>query len=280
MKSMNSKLLLLLWIAVLMFSCDPDKNDFEYERANSENIYEALKNDGHFNLLLEAVDTLNYDDALKFTLNTVLAPPDDVFQKYMDSKGYQSIGDFPKEELRQLVEHHVLTWLYPSGQFKDKPKVFRRETKVRMPDQWEEYDGANYLIHKENKFQAFLTPEFFKAYGGSEDDYQKFYNTPLGKMNIYGVEITKLDWLVSNGWIHVVDNVVEPVRNLHDWLQQEKDYSIFASLVDRYRVFASTSADETGTPRFYNNSDVIPNIHFSLAGFWPDNESFKDDHQS
>lgn len=280
MKRTNLRSGVLLLLALFLFACSPDENDFEYEKANSENIYEVLQQDGNFKLLLEAVDTLKYSDALKYTLNTVLAPRDEVFQAYLDEKGYASIGDFPKDELQRLIEHHVLTWLYPSGQFKDNPEMFRRETKVIMPDQLEEYDDKEYLIRKENKFMAFLTPAFFEAYGGSAADYEVFYGKPLGEMSVYGSSITKLDWLAGNGWIHVVDKMVEPVRNLHDWLTTEEDYSLFASLVDRYRVLSSTSADEDGNSRFYNHSDVIPNVHYLHVGFWPDNESFGSSHQS
>ena len=165
--------LCLLFSATLFVSCDDDNDD---ATELSLNIVEFATSNPNYSLLAEAVVKAELDDALSgngpFTL---FAPTNDVFQTFLDGAGTNTVENTPKEILVQVLTNHVI-----AGEFKASDLSTRYYTTLSAT-------------------------EF-----GDEANTSIFINTD-GGVSINGtVGVAQADVEVSNGVIHVIDEVIAP----------------------------------------------------------------------
>jgi uncharacterized surface protein with fasciclin (FAS1) repeats len=85
----------------------------------------------------------------------------------------------------------------------------------------------------------------------SKPDYDcsLLFNRNYTKKNIAGASIIEEDIPAENGYIHVVDKVILPYKNLDEYLSSMPELSMFKSLLDTFAIFTENNEKETRIAR-------------------------------
>lgn len=277
--NLHVKRVLYLFIgALLLSSCQKSALEEYYEQPSGvgANIWESLQEEGRFSLFLEAVEKLEQEKSLQFSLITVLAPPDDVFNKFLTENSYGSIDDIPVDVLKYIIEFHLIDWPHAEGMVTEDSKLFKRKTRSSAPN-FVEVDDEGVETHyvNYNKYMQFFYDEFFEQYDGNASvDYKLLTGNEFKKFHVYDAEVTVADRRFSNGWVHEVDKVLVPPVTLDEWLADRPEYSVIYSLLNR---FASVQQDGSGVSHgddidgnklYCKANELYPKINWA-KGFWP-----------
>jgi uncharacterized surface protein with fasciclin (FAS1) repeats len=262
----NKTFLLLLLSALLVVQCQKERDLYYEEPAwAGKSIYEVLQDEGRFGMFLQCADKTLYASSLKGNgLWTIFAPNDDAFGSYLQKSGYASVENIPQAEAEKLVAYSML---YNKYEFDRLPDVLggkqgavwdtMRSTKKRTPyyetlhREW--YNGDSVWVANPTHYNGFsgndnnykYLPFYLSRNFGSKQpsDYETFYpQRPYTGKNVQAASILKQDMMASNGVVHEVDYVNEPLPTLEDLLGGE-NYSDFKELLE----FKSS----TGEPFFY-----------------------------
>lgn len=245
---MKLKIFLFLFTCffILTISCEKESALEEYygkEGNFSGSIYDGLDSTGMYKTFLEAIDSTFMANQLKNTLVTVVAPSDKAFKAYLEKHGYNNLSDVPLNELEDLIGHHVITWPHSPSAFKEEPVSFKRRTNMASSTvvKYDAITNTNKTILSETKYLQFFFPEMLSYYGATENDYTLLTGSKLSEstgFNIYNVPVDSIAPF-GNGWVYYVDQVVEPVQNLDDWLMNSSDHSLFSYLFSRFSKYTT-----------------------------------------
>jgi uncharacterized surface protein with fasciclin (FAS1) repeats len=257
---LNKFVVLLLLLPVAQ--CQRERDEYYAEPEwGRKPVYEVLQDEGRFGLYLQCVDRTLYATSFKGNgLWTVFAPNDDAFKAYMSSKGYGSVENIPLSEAEKIVAYSMVYARYEFDRLSDiraggwdtlnsiKKKTAYYETIHREYDEFRgdsiwvvspitaSAGSSSYPLNDNNyKYLPFYMERYFGARQAplTAADYNTFYpnSTYTGK-NIQGASVVKPDMLSSNGVVHEVDGVNEPLPNLEDILFTSPEYSEFRKLVE------------------------------------------------
>lgn len=113
--TMVKRLLLSLLTLVLLFSCE-DKMDEHYKVPDwlKGSVWDVLSNNNEqYSIFQEGIELAGFKPIVEGKASmTVMAPNDAAFKIYLDSKGYASIKEMDKEELKKLIGFHILYYSY------------------------------------------------------------------------------------------------------------------------------------------------------------------------
>ena len=120
---------------------------------------------------------------------TLFLPTDDAMKAYYSAKGYSSLSDMPVQEQKTLAKNHLIVSEIHSG---DILLGALRDTNAIGDFLVTEFSGSDIIINKHSK-------------------------------------ITKRDIICANGYVHQIDQVIEPVtQNIYDLINSNPAYSLFA----------------------------------------------------
>lgn len=272
-----SQVLLALLLGVLASSC---RDDSYYDRPKSLEppIYEQLKLKGNFTNYLACVDMAGYTQNLSTAgYYTVFAPNDAAFNQYLAGKQLASVSQLDTLTAKAIVAYSLVPSVSSKSQLDDwqmtvsqtdEPSsyediAFKRETfYYKWVYPYTDADGnsmyvadANYsggaYLHGFNleSFNKKCIPFFSSAFLArkklSAYDYNYFYpNKTLTELNVADASVVEWDIYAENGIIHVVDKVIEPLKNLEEILASEGQCSDFRDILERYFVNVNTKAPE------------------------------------
>lgn len=193
--------ILTLVLVSTLFSCKT--NDFggklELE-SNNKSILTLLKNDPSFSILRRALDTTEISGLLNvYGSVTLFAPTDEAFKAYFKRKNISGLSAINLETLKDLLQYHLYAQAYASSFFLTGtlPVTTVEGDYIRM-------DISNGLR-----------------------------NTVLNNT----VNISRIDVPVTNGVVHVIDDVLEPpVNTLSAWIKSQPQYSIMAEALEKTGV--------------------------------------------
>lgn len=307
MKNLFIKFSLILFVALCLAQCNLERDEY-YEIPDwvGVSVYETLQKKGGFDLYLKLVDKTQYSVPLKGNgLWTVFAPTDAAVQEWLNKKHGGSIDAVSEADAAKVVAYsmvynrymfdqlsHVLgegKWDSVSSVKKKTPyyETIRREEYPPLstvPDKciWvvEANRGWNHYYNDNNyKFLPFYLDDYFKnrQVPLGPDDYNLFYDRAYTGRNIQNASVLDdpayFNIKTSNGVIHVVDQVNEPLRTIEQLLN-DPGYSKFKSLLnlknpagEPYFYTYSTNQSFTNTLRqIFPNMD--PPIDQAYVKFW------------
>ena len=159
----------------------------------NELVYSYLKLDSinpEFSILTDAMDKSGLAGMLNsYGTYTFFAPNNDGFNQYFELKGISGLDDLDSSEVRDIIVYHILN-------------------KIRLANDF--------------------SPGFSSDTTGN-GDYIAF-DMSKGEGEIYinaKARITKIDQMVSNGVVHLIDNVLDPPDfTLWSYLESLEDHSI------------------------------------------------------
>lgn len=132
-------------------------------------------------------------------------------------------------------------------------------------DGWKRFREAGKPIHimRDNTSAPMIhfLPEFMTYNNITTDDLQRISNddnSTIADSWINGKKVISTEQTCKNGYIYVVDGVIESNRNMAEIISQEPEMSEWARQMNRFSVpIAATSTNQANYQRLYNTSDSV-----------------------
>jgi uncharacterized surface protein with fasciclin (FAS1) repeats len=272
------QVILLLQLLIFVFSCKDPLKDSKYERPPwlAGKLFTQIQSYPELSTFAKCLQLSGYDSIINTSGSyTVFAPENDAFDLYFESHpSYNSVEDIPLQELLKLVKYHVVQnpwsidqlksldvygWIDSTDINNDEPRGFKRITLLRDKDR--NYGVASNLeeeliivdtlntswYRKQYTDSRKYAPLFFNEYFSIYDlnpatDYAFYFDRPFDNpadMYFVNGRITTSDIFAENGFIHIIDRVVEPLKNAFQILNTAPDqsYKKFLSLINTFPSF-------------------------------------------
>lgn len=297
------------WMFIIMlmvlFSCkNPMEEHYEKPSYLAGTAWEDLTQRGEYSMFLSGVEKAGYKNLVNGRgLVNVMAPNDEAFTTYLASKNYGTLDAMPQEELVKLIGYHLLFDNYnkseyahynPFGSGNEVPSemglYYKHRTNARNPITREiDYvqDSLEVGVFHKDLFLPVFSDYLFKS---KEIDpaynYEYFYpnstwtDDPLG-FNVSEATVTEYEIVTDNGFIYLVDRVLEPLETIHESLKNKGSFSNFLGMYDRFSFYW---LDAEATQKYGNGEDLYIHQHSGLpmiASEWPYNgEGFYKDYEN
>lgn len=239
-------------------------------------LYTQIRQDTSLSLFARCLERTGYDTIINTSGSyTVFAPDNLAFSRYFSSGStYASVEDIPLPELEAIVKFHIVQnpwsmeqlksldvygWIDSTDINNDEPKGFKRETLLRDKDpKFGVTYNENRLIvivdttkspwyrrqaMDSRKYAPLFYKEYFDIYDLSSNDYSFYFNRNYddpGAIHYAGGKITEGDIFAENGFIHVIDRVITPMKNAYQILSTPGEggsYIKFRDLVNTFPEF-------------------------------------------
>lgn len=265
---------------ILFFSCKDDEFINKYERPKwlAGKVYTQILEEPELSIFAQSLELTGYDTLINISGSyTVFAPSNDAFNLYFASNtGYNSISDIPLDKLAAIVKYHIVQNAWTKNQLRsvdvfgwidtldianNQPKGFKRQTLLRydnrkfgvIPNDVDNegvfiVDTLNSnrtrkVITDSRKHVPFFYKEYLDIYNLKLNDYEFYFDRSFeGTNDIYfaKAKIISDEIFAENGFIFVIDRVVEPLDNAYQILESkdtQEDYTHFLQLVNRFPIF-------------------------------------------
>jgi len=288
----------LLMGASLLQSCSDDLLTGQPEWLGNS-IYERLQNDTEgqsYSTLLRLVDDLGQTEVLSHTgSKTIFAADDAAFQRWFqhNSWGVKRYEDLTLAQKKLLLNTAMVNNAYliellsnASGNPPTKGASMRRNTAVTIYDtvdvmsladmpkvpSWEatREKGNSIKVFKDATARPIfhLLPEFMRVNAFTSDDIRKLTNGSSSSVDsswINGVRVTQENITCKNGYIHKVQEVIEPVDNMAEILHKHKNMSKWSHLLDRFSApyYVANESREYNRLQHTDNDSVYTINYFS-----------------
>ena len=239
-------------------------------------LYTQIKEQPELSTFTKCIEITGYDTIInKSGSYTVFAPDNAAFEIYFqDHPNYHSVEDIPQQELTRIVKYHIVQnpwsteqlrsldiygWIDSLDLNNDEPKGFKRETLLRDKDR--NYGMAQNLekhliivdtlqspwFRKQatdsRKYAPIFYKEYFDIYDLTSGDYAFYFGRPFESSNdmyFANGRIVKSDIFAENGFVHIIDRVIEPLQNAFQILNDrtgDHSYTEFLNLVNSFPEF-------------------------------------------
>jgi uncharacterized surface protein with fasciclin (FAS1) repeats len=264
----------------IVIGCNKDfETDGKYSRPDwlAGKLYTQIREQADLTVFAKCIQLTGYDSIIdKSGSYTVFAPNDEAFSLYFqEHPEYGSVESMPREELVRLVKYLIVQnpwsteqlrsldvygWIDSTDLNNDIPRGFKRETLLREKDR--NYGVAqgekksliivdtlkSSWLRKQatdsRKYVPIFYKEYLDIYKLTSADYAFFFDRPFDKASdLYfaGAKIVTPDIFAENGFVHVIDRVVEPLENAFQILNSTAEghsYSKFLALINTFPEFA------------------------------------------
>ena len=276
----NIKPLLLFAIILLfIYSCKQEQDIYKRPDWLAGKVYTQVKAQPELSTFATCIELTGYDKILDVSGSyTVFAPSDEAFNLFFQQNPkYNSVADIPIAELTKIVKYHIVQnpwsklqlrtldvygWIDTLSTDNNKPKGFKRET--LLLDANRKYGIASVSAGNDSKFIIVDTlqtsrfrkvitdsrkyvpvfyKEYFNIYDLSTSDYSFYFNRPFDSPNdIYfaGAKITSDEISAENGFVYIIDRVVEPLENASQIIDQKSgsgEYTDFLNVLNLFPRF-------------------------------------------
>lgn len=275
-------------------------------------VYTLVTEQDELSEFARCLEITGYDSIINVSGSyTVFAPTNDAFEAWLGENDYNDVEDIPLQELQRLVKYHlvqnpwsknqlrsldVFGWIDTLDNFNNKPRGFKRETLLR--DESRKYgiaskgrriaEDENLIIvdtlstnfHRRvltdsRKFAPIFFQEYFDIYELDAGDYEFYFDRPFnGGDDIYfaGARIEGDELFAENGFVYVVDKVVDPLENMYQLLEKDYSsysYSHFLELINQFPDFNYNQQETFRQPgaNLGLTVDSLFNLNFTELAF-------------
>ena len=301
------KSILIVSLAILSFS-SCKKAAFDNYYNNNGNlaapIYQQLQSRGNFKNLLACIDKSGYKDILSGAgYWTFFAPNDSAFKQFFIDRGITSVSQIDSSTAQQIVSYCLVYNAFPKARLGDFQNSVTGASAGWVPNQAFRRRTANYLgYHNDttftgqvlkvidanrngsivlgdnnNKYIPYFLDNFMAAKRLTPADYNYFYpNSTYTGFNVVNASVVNADIFAQNGYIHEIDKVILPLKNIQQYLASKPEYSEFKKMFDKYML--TYALDPSSTARYHNITGLNDNIYLkyynSDLAFSLNNENF------
>lgn len=292
------KMLWLLCFPLLLLSCE-DKMDEHYEVPDwvADNAWEVLSSGehGNYSIFLQGLEIAGYKQMLEGkAILTIMAPDDDAFRTYLNAKGYTSISDMPVTEVSKLIGYHILYYSYnkeklvnfrPTGSTETEEEqnvaaglYYKHRTRSSDAPTIETTSaGSTVMVYHLERYLPVFSYRYFQTKGiNAKSNYEAFYpnSTWTGDdgFNVSNASVKEYGIIANNGYIHIVDRVVEPLETIYTELKSQEEYSTFLNLYDSFGYYVADNELSKSYAAAYGVDTLYQYMHDGLPNIaceWP-----------
>ena len=308
MRDFKTLLLLLGILFSLFVGCDelPEHEKFKRPDWLPGKLFTTVSVQENLTMFTECLRLTGLDTILDVSGSwSVFAPTDEAIKLYLSENSYANISDIPLDELKKITNFHIIQFPWSLEQLKSlgvngwkavddgnsNPYAYKRETILKNPPE-------KYWIKRGNKKEIIVidstisksykmvfvqsrkyVPIFYDTYltknGITPEDYKFYFNRVYEPGNVYyaGARILKADIFAENGFVHIIDRVVNPMLNAKEILDKEmgdETYKLFLEMV--YWYYPNFSPNMTATfnqpaVRLGAIADTLWDLNYSTLAF-------------
>ena len=270
----------------LFISC---KDEYIYDNQTppnlGESIYDYLKDDGHFTYFVRLIDDLEYSEVLSKTGSKTLFPADDEsFERFLQTNkwGATRYEDLTLSQKKAIMNTSMINMAYladmlsnvagtdgankgmalrrnGSGSFLDSVVTKLPESLENAP-YWERFVGKDIYMVSDAPMLVHFTPLQMSTQGITAEDFSLIHNNlPYSGSNIYinGIKVKESDIICKNGYIHVMEDVLEPLSNMAEVVNTSQDTKIFSSLLEKFSAPYYNPSYTLEVKNYYNGSTPL-----------------------
>ncbi|HLP48976.1 MAG TPA: fasciclin domain-containing protein, partial [Candidatus Kapabacteria bacterium] len=308
--------LFLLGMFFFLFGgCDKYSDHDKYKRPDwlPGKLYTSVLVQKNLSLFAECLRLTGLDTIINVSGSwTVFAPTDDAMRQYLAENNYSRVSDIPIKKLDKLTKFHIIQNQWSLLQLKTLGKdgwrtvdnaksdsyAYKRETILRISDE-------KYWLKRENKIERIVSdstiadrykrvftssrkfvPIFYDQYftvnGVKSEDYNFYFNRAFEPGNVYygGAKIIQADIFAENGFVHIIDRVVDPMLNAKERLERKtpgESYQLFLDMVYWYYpqfVLNMIATNRQPGVKYGAVVDTLWDLNYAPLAFNPQKEQF------
>ena len=273
------KILVYTLLAIMFLGCKKELDELEKYQAPDwlkGKLYTQVEAQEELTVFAEALRLVGMDTIINTSgLFTVFAPTDEAFDLYFqEHPEYNNrLENMALPDLRKLVNFHIVQNSWSKEQLsslnlggwigKDDEEVtqraYKKETLYRSENttyQVLQKDEEEYVITthgsgqektvytRSRKYAPVFFREYFETYDIPPSDYDFYFDRSYSGGFYYagGRVINENEIPAENGYLYLVDRVVEPMPSVEEILQHQEDgntYEAFLSLVYEFPQFTA-----------------------------------------
>lgn len=321
MRNHKTYLLLLSILFSLFAGCEKLSNQKINKRPDwlPGKLYTSVSVQGNLTLFAKCLHLTGLDTIINVSGSwTVFAPTDEAMKQYLSENGYASISDIPLDELEKITKFHIIQDPWSLDQLKilgangwrtgtdanSNSYAYKHETMLKNPD--EKYwfkkgdkkemivtdstiaDGYRRVFTPSRKYVPIFYDEYLTVNGFTSDDYNFYFKRVYEPGNVYyaGAKVIQADILAENGFVHIIDRVVNPMLNAKERLEKEmpgESYQLFLDMV--YWYYPNFEPDMTATNnqpavRLGGIPDTLWDLNYAALAFNIQKERFDNINQT
>lgn len=276
---------------ILFYSCEELEETDKYRRPEwlEGKLYDQIKEIESLSVFSEAIRLSNYDTIINVSgTYTIFAPNNEAFDQFFNEHPEYngSLENIDRNELIRLVKFHIIQnpWnreqlksLNPGGwitsddhPINSKPWSYKWQTLLSNENEKYFYreekgvynivDSANseehrIVVNEKRKYAPIYFDEYFSLNNLDKKDYTFYFNRSFDAGSIYYVNgKAGKEIFAENGFIYPIDQVVPPLKNAREILEEglgEMTFNHFLKLIYQFPEF---SFNKTAT---FNQASAI-----------------------
>ena len=271
----------------MLCSCS---DDYAYDDKEPDflgsSIYEYLQRQGDFKTYLRLIDDLNYKEVLSLTGSKTIFPAnDEAFERFFQSNEY---GVSNYEQLtpamkRSLLNSSMINMAYLSNMLANPVlggSTVSEGMAIRRPTSYTYLDSISFVKNKEQlaapfwtRFQdkglyliddesspniVHFTPENTAAKKLHNADWATVLGHDYNSEDVYvnGHKVLKTNVTCKNGYVHVMEDVLTPNKNLSQIIASNGQTGLFNKLMNKFSAPYFNSTYNNKVHELYNGADA------------------------
>ena len=274
--------------ALFMFcSCS---DDYFYDDKEPDflggSIYEYLQSEGNFNTYLRLVDDLDYKQVLSLTGTKTIFPADDeAFARFFQNNEYgvSSYEQLTPAQKRSLFNSSMINMSYLTNMLANpimgestanEGTAIRRSTSYTYLDNigfvqdeeqfeapfWTRFkDKGLYLVDDEsNPYIIHFTPQNTETKKIADSDWATVMGKDYDRSEVYinGHKVAKANVTCKNGYVHVMEDVLTPARNMSQIIASNGQTRLFNHLMNKFSAPYYNAGLNNNIHTLYNGVDA------------------------
>lgn len=231
------------------------------------NIYDYLDESGEFTYFVRLINDLNYKDVLQKTGSKTLFPAkDDAFERFFKENAQSGIGSYEMLSpamKRMIMNSSMINMAYLSNMLSNltvsggtgpsEGQALRRRSTSSYLDSvafvkdeglfgnsyWNRFSNKGiHLVDDESPAMLlYFTPQHMAAQGITNDDFSilnngKSYSS--GDIYVNGIKMIQKDIICKNGYIHVLEDIMLPAKNMSQIIRDNGETGLFNRLMNKF----------------------------------------------
>lgn len=231
------------------------------------NACQLLESKQNFTMFLQAAELVGYKPLLNGAgLCTVFAPDDEAFAAWLKANNYTSVEDvYTKEpkKLKILIGYHLVEQAFSRSQLlgfqmNNKPGVvvtddglcykYKSYAKEEPTVMYDPVSRKEVTVYHREKYLPVISTRLYRTRKCSNyEEIHRYFFPDVNwqgdddKIYVCNAAIKEVGLPTDNGYVYVLDKVVDPLRTLSDALLDPNDadanFSTFFKLMDRFSTF-------------------------------------------
>ncbi len=249
-------------------------------------VYDQILDQPELSTFAQCIERVGFDEIINVSGSyTIFGPSNEAWDAFFQANpAYNTIEEIPLEELKEIVKYHIVQdpwskkqlrsldvfgWIDTLDITNNKPRGFKRETFLLEENQKYGIDftgtgSARRMIivdtldsdfHRivatdSRKYAPLFFSEYLDVYDMDKNDYEFYFDRTFdGPEDIYfaGSKIISDEIFAENGFIYIIDRVVEPLKTAYQLLSDSQGANQYTEFLDLLNFFPQFQYDEVKT---------------------------------